>query len=105
MKRINNIFEQVVSFDNIFLAWEKAWRGANRTRVNCTFNFNLEKQLLKLRDELRSGTYQPRGYRYFTVHEPKERLIAEAPLLDRVVHHAVVNVLEPIYERSFIYDS
>jgi retron-type reverse transcriptase len=55
--------------------------------------------------ELRSGTYTLGSYRHFHIQDPKPRKISAAPFRDRVVHHAVVNVLEPIYERRFIYDS
>jgi retron-type reverse transcriptase len=60
---------------------------------------------LNLKEELINKTYNPGGYRYFRVYDPKERQIAVAPFRDRVIHHAVVNILEPIYEKSFIYDS
>jgi RNA-directed DNA polymerase len=105
MKRIANPFSELVSFDNLYGAWQKAWRGAGKSSQSLDFNFNLENELLLLCDELKKELYQPGGYYYFTIHEPKKRLIAEAPFRDRVVHHAIVNVLEPIYERMFISDS
>ncbi|MCP4398572.1 MAG: RNA-dependent DNA polymerase, partial [bacterium] len=58
-----------------------------------------------MQEELQNGTYQPGSYHYFTIYDPKERVIAVAPFRDRVVHHAIVRVLTPIYERVFIYDS
>jgi len=58
-----------------------------------------------LRDELESGTYQPGGYGSFIVHEPKRRKISAAPFRDRVVHHALMNVIGPPLERQFIFDS
>ena len=59
----------------------------------------------QLQDELRTGTWQPGSYFNFRISDPKPRLISAAPFRDRIVHHAVVNVLEPIFERRFIYDS
>ncbi|MGH8582358.1 MAG: reverse transcriptase domain-containing protein, partial [Gammaproteobacteria bacterium] len=61
--------------------------------------------LLELQDELRSGTYWPGRYTQFTIHEPKHRLISAAPFRDRVVHHALCNVTEPLFEARFIADS
>jgi len=58
-----------------------------------------------LHEELWAGTYRHGAYNYFTIYEPKERLVAAAPFRDRVVHHAIVRVVEPIFERRFIEDS
>jgi hypothetical protein len=69
------------------------------------FHFNLEGELLTLRDELISKTYQPGPYRAFTIRDPKKRLISAAPYRDRVVHHALCRVIEPVFERGFIFSS
>jgi retron-type reverse transcriptase len=69
------------------------------------FLFNLEPELVRLRNDLISGSYQPGPYRTFRVHEPKPRLISAAPFRDRVVHHALTRVIEPIFERRFIANS
>jgi retron-type reverse transcriptase len=69
------------------------------------FHFHLERELWRLHEELRERTYRPGEYRSFLIHEPKARQISAAPYRDRVVHHALVNVLEPIFERTFIADS
>jgi len=58
-----------------------------------------------LQRELVEGTYQPGAYHNFFVYEPKRRKISAAPFRDRIVHHAVVGVLEPLYERRFLHDS
>jgi retron-type reverse transcriptase len=62
-------------------------------------------RLLALRDELRSGSYLPGDYTHFYIHEPKRRRISAAPFRDRVVHHALCNIIEPEFERRFIVDS
>ncbi len=80
-------------------------RGSPHSADAMRFFYRLEPELLRLQAELESGDYRPGGYRYFTIHEPKERRIAVASFRDRVVHHALVGVLEPIFERSFIFDS
>jgi RNA-directed DNA polymerase len=105
MKRIGTLFDGVTSYDTLLLASRRAMRGCGRTAVTCRFFYDLESELLRLQEELKSGIYRPGAYRYFTVRDPKERLIAVAPFRDRVVHHAVVHVLTPIYERVFIHDS
>ncbi|MCX7422021.1 MAG: reverse transcriptase domain-containing protein, partial [Planctomycetia bacterium] len=70
-----------------------------------TFHFELERELLRLQDELTSKSYQPGPYREFMIYEPKQRLISAAPFRDRVVHHALCGVLEPLWEPCFISDS
>lgn len=69
------------------------------------FEHHLEENLLALQRELQAKTYRPGAYVSFTIHEPKRRLISAAPFRDRVVHHALCNVIEPIFERTFISDS
>lgn len=105
VKRLGNLWEQVVSFDNLLLAYRKARRGKGKTADVACFSLNLEKELLALQRELISGEYLPGAYRLFTVYERKPRSIAAAPFRDRVVHHAVMNLIEPPLDRSFIYDS
>ncbi len=105
MKRYGNLWPQVVSFENLLLAYRKARRG-KRTRAEVgRFALNLESELLDLQQELETGEYQPGDYRLFTIYERKPRAIAAAPFRDRVVHHAVMNVVEPLIDRTFIDDS
>ena len=105
MKRVGNLFEQVVSFENLLRAAGKARQGCRPSEETLRFFYHLEPELLRIREELEGGGYAPGPYRTFTVHDPKKRTIAEAPFRDRVVHHALVGVLEPVYERTFIFDS
>ena len=65
----------------------------------------MDRELLGLHRALSDQTYQPGKYVHFYIHEPKRRLISAAPFRDRVAHHALCNVIEPIFERKFIYDS
>ncbi|MCB9473379.1 MAG: group II intron reverse transcriptase domain-containing protein [Candidatus Delongbacteria bacterium] len=98
-------FDQAFSFSTLLEAWRRARRGAGGSAACLAFGFQLEPELLRLEDELLIGRYRPGGYRLFTVREPKLRLIAEAPLRDRVVHHALVAMLEPLWEPGFDPDS
>ena len=66
-----------------------------------TFEFQVADQLLMLQEELESGTYRPGAYRHFEINEPKRRKISAAPFRDRVVHHALCNVIEPLFEARF----
>ena len=105
MKRLDGLWPQVVAFDNLWRAWRKARRGKSRTVGAVAFELELESNLLALQRELENGDYQPGAYRLFTIYERKPRLIAAAPFRDRVVHHAVMNVIEPPLDRCFIHDS
>jgi len=105
MRRVGNLFPRIISFDNLYSAFQKAYRGAGGKGDAASFLYHIEPELFSIQRELEQDSYKPGGYRYFHVLEPKKRLIAEAPFRDRVVHHALVNILEPIYERVFITDS
>lgn len=105
MKRIGNLWPDIIDFGNLFEAARSAQRG-KRFRDNVlAFNFNLEAELLQLQRDLESRTYHPGPYKTFQIVEPKKRLISAAPYRDRVVHHALCNVIVPIFERTFISDS
>ncbi|KXB09154.1 hypothetical protein AKJ60_00845 [candidate division MSBL1 archaeon SCGC-AAA385M11] len=105
MKRIGHLFEELVSFPNLLKAAKKARQGCGKTQESCRFFYYLETEILALQRSLFSGDYRPGSYRYFTVYDPKERSIAVAPFRDRVVHHALVLVLTPVFEPCFIFDS
>jgi len=80
-------------------------RSSSHRKDAQKFSFHLERELLLLRQELSTHHWKPDPYRYFKIFEPKERVISAASFRDRVVHHALIGLLEPIYERSFIFDS
>src|SRR6516162_549701 len=105
MKRHGNLWEQVISFEALLRAADTARRGKRFRPTVAAFHFDQERALWKLHEELATKTYRPGAYRSFFIYEPKKRQISAAPYRDRVVHHALVNVLEPIYERTFIADS
>jgi retron-type reverse transcriptase len=69
------------------------------------FEIDLEANLFRLQRELETQTYRPGPYDSFYIYDPKHRLISAAPFRDRVVHHALCNVIEPIFEPTFIFDS
>ena len=105
MKRFNELYSQIVTFDNLYNAFRNAAKGKRSKEEVAAFEFDIEMQLFQLQDELRNQTYQPGAYHSFYIHDPKRRLISAASFRDRVVHHALCNVIEPIYEKVFIGDS
>jgi RNA-directed DNA polymerase len=113
MLRQGNLWPQVLAFDNLLQASQQAQQG-KRYRPNVlAFNYDREGELLQLQTELIEKTYQPGSYRTFVIRDPKSRLISAAPYRDslterlcqRVIHHALCNVIIPIFDRTFIHDT
>ena len=105
MKTYKNLYPKIYDFDNLHLAYLKARRCKRYRHDVLRFSANLEENLINIQNHLIWKTYKPSPYKYFTIYEPKERLIAALPFTDRVVHHALCNIIEPIFERSMIRDS
>lgn len=105
MKTHKNLFQEVCKYENLHNAFLKARKGKNDVAGVIRFTYNLENELLKLQNELKNQTYKIGQYRHFTIFEPKERKISALPFRDRIIHHAVCNIVEPIFEKMFIYDS
>jgi RNA-directed DNA polymerase len=102
---MNTMFAAITSWDNLLLAAHKAAHGKRRTLAAATFERTFADNLLRLRQQLLNRTYTPGGYANFVIHEPKRRKISAAPFRDRVVHHALCNVIEPIFDAHFIPNS
>lgn len=98
-----HLFAHVCDWENLMQAWRKARRGKRRHPPAATFEQRAGEHLLDIQAELHGKHYRPGGYTSFYVHDPKRRLISAAPFRDRVVHHALCSVLEPIFERRFIH--
>ncbi len=106
MKRIGNLYEKIISLGNLRLADEKARRGKKDTYGVRLFDKDREHNLLALHDALLTKTFRTSPYDVFTIHEPKERVIYRLPYYpDRIVHHAIMNVLGPIWERTFTHNT
>lgn len=105
MKTYKHLYPQVYAFENLRKAFRAARRGKRDKQQVFQFEFNAESELLRLRDELQAKTYAPGPYTNFRLNDAKRRLISAAPFRDRVVHHALCNLIEPIFERAFIFDS
>lgn len=101
----NNLFCQVVDFENLHRAYLRARAGKRHRGEVMRFEQDLEGNLIHLQNELIAGTYKTGEYRLFNVYEPKLRQVAALPFRDRVAQHALVAVVEPLWERRFIADS
>lgn len=99
MKRYGNLWDSVTSWENLLLAARKARRSKRDRSAVQRFEFGLETELLAIQGELRNATYRPGQFSTHWITRPKPRLISAAPYRDRVVHHALMNVLEPILDR------
>ena len=105
MKRIGGLFQQICDMENLRLAYCKARCGKRDRPDVMEFERGLEKNLHCIRRDLLAGLYVPDSYQTFTIYEPKERLISVASFRDRVLHHAIINVCESVFERWQIHNS
>ena len=103
MKREDNLFEKICNIQNLHESYYKASKRKRQSAEYLGFRQNAEKKLEELRQDLLQENYTAAAYRQFTIIDPKERIISAAPFKDRIVHHAIINVLEPVFERQFIY--
>lgn len=106
MKRIGNLYSTIISLDNLRAADQKARKGKS-TQYGVKMHLkNVEQNLAKLQVMLQSKTFKTSQYTTFTVFEPKERLVFRLPYFpDRIAHHAIMNVLEPIFVNVFTADT
>lgn len=106
MKRYGGLWDKVISIDNLNLADDKARKGKSESYGVRVHDRHREENILRLHEALKSKTFRTSSYDVFTIHEPKERVIYRLPYYpDRIVHHAVMNVLEPIFVRTFTHNT
>ncbi|MFA4995528.1 MAG: reverse transcriptase/maturase family protein [Patescibacteria group bacterium] len=105
MKFYTNIFEQIISLDNLFLAWDEFKKGKLKKKDVLEFEWNLEENTLELHRNLKYHTYKHGVYYSFFITDPKLREIHKATVVDRVLHHAIFRVFNPIFEPTFISSS
>jgi len=99
------MYQKLCSYENLLLAFNNSRKRKTKRRYVKRFEKNLEKNLLNLRDELLSKTYKPKPLQTFILRDPKTRKISKSAFRDRVIHHAIINIIEPIFDKTFIYDS
>lgn len=106
MKRIGNLFDKIVSIENLQLADTKARRGKLLSYGVRKHDVNRDANIQALHESLVAGTFHTSEYHVFTIFEPKERQIFQLPYYpDRIVHHAVMNIVEPIWVSIFTNDT
>lgn len=106
MKRIGNLYNKIINIENLYLADAKARKGKTNSYGVKIHDKNKEQNIEKLHIYLKLKTYKTSNYEIFTIHEPKERQIYRLPYYpDRIVHHAIMNVLEPIWVKTFTHNT
>src|SRR3989344_8390887 len=102
MKSHTDIFEKIISPENLFLAWGEFSKGKKQREDVQQFEFELEQHIFQLHRDLKLKKYKHGPYKNFYIRDPKVRHIHKAAVRDRVLHHAVFRVLNPIFEPTFI---
>lgn len=106
MKRINNIYQSIISIENLNLADSKARKGKLLQYGVRAHDKQKELNIELLHRQLLDKTFTTSAYSIFTIFEPKERLVFRLPYFpDRITHHAIMNVLEPIFTNCFTADT
>jgi len=105
MITFNNLYPKLYSLSNLILAWKKARKHKTKKDYVIEFERNLKENILNLRKELEQQTYQPELLKTFILRDPKTRKISKSAFRDRIVHHALFHIIEPIFDKIFIYDS
>ncbi len=105
MKIYKNVFENIISLENLFLAWDKFKSDKQKKRDVELFEWHLEENIFKLHRDLKYHRYKHEAYTSFYIHDPKQRHIHKATVRDRVLHHAIFVVLNSIFEPTFISNS
>lgn len=106
MKRFDNLYEKIISIENLTLADRKARKGKKNKYGIVVHDRNRKENILKLHQQLKDGKFKTSTYEIFTIYEPKERIIYRLPYYpDRILHHAILNILEPIWVSIFTADT
>ncbi len=105
MKRANYLIEKIADPDNLHLAFWKARKGKNHSQEVMLYRQNLDANLLALRRQILEGKVEVGNYYYFTISDPKKRKICASIFGEQVLHHALMNLCDPFFERVQIYDS
>ena len=105
MRIYTNLFNKLITPENLFFAWEEFRRDKKKKADVLIFEKNLEREIFSLHRELKSHTYSHSGYTEFYISDPKRRHIHKATVRDRVLHHAIMITLYPLYDKTFIHNS
>jgi len=102
---MKNLYEDICNYENLEKAFTKARKHKTLKPYIIEFEEKLKENLLQLQEELITQTYKPRPLKTFIIRGPKTRKISKSDFRDRVIHHAICNIIEPIFDKTFIYDS
>jgi len=102
MKIYKSLFDEITSTENLFLAWDKFKNGKRNKKDVRLFEWNLEENMFRLHRELKDKTYKHGPYHSFNIKDPKPRNIHKAQAKDRILHHAIFRILNPLFEPGFI---
>ncbi|MFH0711639.1 MAG: reverse transcriptase domain-containing protein [archaeon] len=105
MKTYKNIYYKIYKWENLVLAFRKARKGKTKKDYVKKFEENLIENLQQLQFELMTQTYKPKPLKTFILRDPKTRKISKSHFRDRIIHHALCNIIEPIFQKTFIHDS
>ncbi len=105
MKTYSKLYEKLYSKDNLTSAFKKARKGKCKKDYVINFEYDLDRNIRLLQKELKLKRYKPYKLKKFIIRDPKTRTIHASIFRDRIVHHAIINLIQPIYEKRFIYDS
>ena len=103
MKRSGELFQRITEFNNLRSAYLKAVKGKRLTPSGILFDMDADSKLHEIQANLQEGKYKLGKYTQFKIYDPKERLITAAAFDERIIHHAVMNILEPVFERQYIF--
>jgi RNA-directed DNA polymerase len=105
MKKGSYLIESIAEMENLYLAYYKAQKGKGGKLEVFDYGKNLKENLKVLQVEILRGSIEVGNYHYFTIYDPKERIICAAPFAQRVMHHALMNICHPYFEQAQIFDS
>ncbi len=100
-----DLMQALSSWSNVYAAFHDAARGKRASAVVAAFDLEAERHVSEIAASLQAQAYRPQPYHSFLIHDPKRRLVSAAAFRDRVVHHALIRVIEPLFEPRFIFDS
>ncbi|OGN03876.1 MAG: hypothetical protein A2831_03100 [Candidatus Yanofskybacteria bacterium RIFCSPHIGHO2_01_FULL_44_17] len=105
MKTYNNIFYKIIELENLFWAWDGFKKDKQNRKDVQIFEWKLEENIFQLHRDLKNKKYKHGPYKSFFIQDPKQRHIHKATVRDRVLHHAIFSVVNPLFEETFIANS
>ncbi len=99
------MFSKIISLENLFKAYYKFRKGKRSKLAVAEFEIFLEENIYQIHKTLKNGTYKHKKYYSFKISDPKPRIIHSARVEDKIIHQAIFQIIEPIFEKAFIFDS